>query len=202
MKYFLISCTALLLACGSYPKDHNLDKKVGDPIFITNPYFSDITKDYVYKAKIAFADKSFGGLFVVKKLGKDSHRIVFTTEMGNKILDFSFIENEFKVNFILKEMNKKIIVNLLKRDFYVLINENPNILNHYEKPGDTIYTETLIKNKTYFYLTADQQLHQILETHRAKEKADYRFLGIVDNHAREIIIRHKNIKLNINLKAI
>lgn len=202
MKYLLTSLIALLLACSSYPKKNNLERKIGVTSTISNHYFSDMAKDYVYKAKINFATKSFGGIFVIKKLGEEHHRVVFTTEMGNKIFDFSFIKNEFKINFILEEMNKKILINLLKRDFLVLTNENPKILNHYEKPGDTIFLETQIENKTYFYLTANQQLHQILETQGGKEKSDYIFTQVENNHAREINIRHKNIKLTIDLKAI
>jgi len=202
MKYLLTSITVLLFACASYPKKHNLERKIGVSPTISNPYFSDMAKDYIYKAKINFVEKSFGGLFVVKKLGEEHHRVVFTTEMGNKIFDFSFIKNEFKINFILKEINKKILINFLKRDFYVLINENPKILNQYEKTGDTIFMETQIKNNTYFYLTVGQQLHQILETRGNKEKSDYIFTEAENNHAKEIKIRHKNIKLNIDLKAI
>tara|TARA_R110002049_G_scaffold68305_2_gene177086 strand:- start:7460 stop:8068 length:609 start_codon:yes stop_codon:yes gene_type:complete len=202
MKYLLISLTVLLFACSSYPKKHNLERKIGVRPTISNLYFSDMAKDYIYKAKINFVEKSFGGIFVVKKLGDEHHRVVFTTEMGNKIFDFSFIKNEFKINFILKEINKKILINFLKRDFYVLINENPKILNQYEKTGDTIFMETQINNNTYFYLTADQQLHQILETRGNKEKSDYIFTEVENNHAKEIKIRHKNIKLTIDLKAI
>lgn len=202
MKYLLISLTVLLFACSSYPKKHNLERKIGVRPTISNLYFSDMAKDYIYKAKINFVEKSFGGIFVVKKLGEEHHRVVFTTEMGNKIFDFSFIKNEFKINFILKEINKKILINFLKRDFYVLINENPKILNQYEKTGDTIFMETQINNNTYFYLTADQQLHQILETRGNKEKSDYIFTEVENNHAKEIKIRHKNIKLTIDLKAI
>ncbi|MCK0145106.1 hypothetical protein MWU78_05555 [Arenibacter sp. F26102] len=202
MKYLLTSLIALLLACSSYPKKSNLERKIGTTSTISNPYFSDMAKDYVYKAKINFGTKSFGGIFAVKKLGEGHHRVVFTTEMGNKLFDFSFIKNEFKINFILDEMNKKILINLLKRDFHVLTNENPEILNHYDKPGDTIFLETRKENKTYFYLMADQQLHRILETRGGEEKSDYIFTQIEDNHAREINIRHNNIKLTIDLKAI
>ncbi len=202
MKYLLTSLIALLLACSSYPKKSNLERKIGTTSTISNPYFSDMAKDYVYKAKINFGTKSFGGIFAVKKLGEGYHRVVFTTEMGNKLFDFSFIKNEFKINFILDEMNKKILINLLKRDFHVLTNENPEILNHYDKLGDTIFLETRKENKTYFYLMADQQLHRILETRGGEEKSDYIFTQIEDNHAREINIRHNNIKLTIDLKAI
>ncbi|MEG3657146.1 hypothetical protein V5097_07010 [Arenibacter palladensis] len=202
MKYFLISLTLLLFACASFPKKNNLESISGHTPTVINPYFSDLAMDYIYKAKINFADKSFGGIFVIKKMGPEHHRVVFTTEMGNKLFDFSFIKNEFRINFIPNEMNKKILINLLKRDLFVLINENPKILNQYRKMGDSIFLETKLKNNTYFYLTADERLHKILKTKGSKDKSSYIFAEIENDHAREIKIRHKNIKLTIDLKAI
>lgn len=202
MKYLLISLTFLLFACASFPKKNNLERIKGDTPAVINPYFSDLSMDYIYKAKINFAEKSFGGIFVIKKLGPEHHRVVFTTEMGNKLFDFSFIKNEFRVNFILSEMNKKILINLLRKDLFVLTNENPIILHHYQKMGDSIFLMSKIKNYTYFYLTADERLHKILETKRGKDKLDYIFTEIENDHAKEIKIRHKNIKLTIDLKAI
>ena len=202
MKYFLTSLTLLVFACASFPKKNNLERSYGDIPTVINPYFSDLSKDYIYKAKINFAEKSFGGIFVVKKLGEEYYRVVFTTEMGNKIFDFTFIKNEFKINFILKEMNKKILVNFLRKDFYVLIHENPKVLDHYKNLGDTLFTETRIKNNTYFYLEEKQQLHKILTTQRGKEKSQYIFSEVEKNHVKQINIRHKDIKLSINLKAI
>jgi hypothetical protein len=202
MKYLLISITLLLFACASFPKKKNLERTVGDVPTIINPYFSNLSMDYIYKAKINFAEKSFGGIFVIKKLGPKHHRVVFTTEMGNKLFDFSFINNEFKINYILDELNRKILINLLKRDFFVLTNENPIILKHYQKTGNSIFLETKIHNKTYFYLTADDKLHKILETKGSKVKSDFIFTATENNHAKEIKIWHKNIKLTIDLKAI
>ena len=202
MKYLLISLALLLFACASFPKKNNLERIHGDAPTVINPYFSDLSKDYIYKAKINFAEKSFGGIFAIKKLGQEHYRVVFTTEMGNKLFDFSFFKNEFKINFILSEMNKKILINLLKKDLFVLTSENPNILNYYHKIGDSMFYETRIKNNTYFYLTVDERLHKILEIKGNKEKSNYIFTEIENDHAREIKIRHKNIKLTIDLKAI
>ena len=99
-------------------------------------------------------------------------------------------------------MDKKILINLLRRDFTVLINENPIILQQFQTLGDSIFFETRIMNNTYFYLTVDERLHKILETKGSKEKSDYIFTEIENDHAGEIKIRHKNIKLTIDLKAI
>lgn len=111
MKYLLISVFLILIvSCKSIPVIKGLEKESISET-IKNPYFSDINTDYVYKAKITAGKNNFGGLLIIKKIKEAHHRVVFTTEFGNKIFDFEFIENDFKVNSILKKLDKKIILN-------------------------------------------------------------------------------------------
>lgn len=202
MRYFLISFSALLMSCASYPKKNDLTTVENTPQGIINPYFSDMDRDYVYKAKIAFAKKTFGGLFVVKKLGEDHHRIVFTTEMGNKLLDFSFEGDRFKINYILEEMNRKMLINLLKKDFYVLIDERPPVLHQYTDQGGNALLETKLDKDSYFYSQHDQNLEKIIRTRKGRERTIYSFSRGDDHWAKQIIIEHTNIPLNIHLTSL
>ena len=89
MRYLLSSIVLILfISCASYPKKNGFKASEGQNF--ENPYFSDASKDYIYKANIEAFGNFFGGIFIVKKLGEDHHRIAFTTEMGNKIFDFTF----------------------------------------------------------------------------------------------------------------
>lgn len=200
MTLFLrISICLLIFGCASYPEQNNF-KSVDRISAFTNPYFSDLSKDYVYKANIEFYDHNFGGLFIVKKLGDQQHRIVFTTEMGNKIFDFSFNANDFKVNFILDELDKKMLINILKNDFKVLITENLKASNSFVNNEQTIH-EVDIDGKTYFYFYS-QSLNKIVNVPHRKAKVTFLFKDINDNIVERIQIMHSNIKLNINLKTI
>lgn len=200
MRYLLSSFCLLFIACGSYPKKHNFKNAETSNSSIQNSYFSDETKDYVYKANIDVYDNNFSGIFIVKKVGKSNHRIVFTTEMGNKIFDFSFVNNTFKVNFILEDMNKAILINILKKDFKALIQEELPVIKSYSTK-DTLVYETTLDNKTYFYFKT-QQLDKIVRVGSSKEKVAFLFSEINDTIANQIEIIHSNIKLNINLKSI
>ncbi|MGB5556311.1 MAG: hypothetical protein WBM83_16760, partial [Flavobacteriaceae bacterium] len=100
-------------------------------IGLLNPYFSNPAKDYVYKSKIDALGKTFGGLLIIKKLGEQHHTIAITTEMGNTLFDFEFQGKDFKINRIIPEMDKKLLINVLKRDFFALIQENPQHLTTY-----------------------------------------------------------------------
>ena len=200
MKLFLRTSICLLLFnCASYPVKNNF-KNTTIQTQISNPYFSNADRDYVYKANIAVYDNTFGGIFIVKKLGDQQHRVVFTTEMGTKLFDFSFHKDAFKVNYILDDLNKKILINILKKDFKVLITEHITALNTYTLDQESI-VRTKLNKKTYYYYK-DEHLNQIVRASHRKEKVRFSFTEINDNIAKRITIKHYNIKLEINLKSI
>jgi len=202
MRFLLISFILLLSACGSYPKKQNFEETVSSKkIQVINPYFSDSFKDYVYKADIKLFKNSFSGVFIVKKLGEQHHRIVFTTELGNKLFDFEFLNKNFKINHILPEMDKKVLKNVLKRDFLALIEEKPFLTKTYSK-GNFKMLETELLSKKHYYLFEDGILKKIVRANGGKEKTTFLFSVINDNIASDIAITHHNIKLKINLKKI
>tara|TARA_R110002049_G_scaffold115293_2_gene267181 strand:- start:303 stop:908 length:606 start_codon:yes stop_codon:yes gene_type:complete len=200
MRYLLSSFCLLFIACGSYPKKQNFQIKETQTHTILNSYFSNENKDYVYKANIAVYDNNFSGIFIVKKLGESNHRIVFTTEMGNKIFDFSFVDDIFKVNFIIEDMDKAILINILKKDFKALVQEKLTVIKSYTLQ-DTLVYETKVWNKKHYYFKT-QQLDKVTRVGNGKEKVAFLFSEINDTIANQIDIIHSNIKLSINLKSI
>ena len=201
MRYLLISIALLLVSCGTYPKRNNFKESFSATNTITNPYFADTAKDYVYKADINLYKKSFSGLFIVKKLGHEHHRLVFTTEMGNTIFDFSFEGKNFKINSILENMDKKMILNILQKDFKILLRENTLVKNTYSL-RDTVIFETGIDHEKYYYFNSGKRLRKIVFANNRKEKTAFIFSEIKEGFAKNIQILHKNIKLSITLKAI
>ena len=201
MRYLLISISVFLLSCGSYPKRHQFELSETTKDYSINPYFSDPAKDYVYKADISIFEKNFSGIFIVKKLGPDIHRVVFTTEMGNKIFDFSFLKNGFKVNYAVPDMNKKILIRILEKDFKALITENPLLKTSFKKNEETIL-ECVIGDSKHYYYSKEQRLYKIVRVARGKEKVEFKFSEIDGNKATNIQILHKKFDLKILLKAI
>lgn len=197
--FLLISICFFILSCGSYPKKNSfkLADNVGN---IINPYFENPNQDYVYKANIEVYNHYFGGILIVKKTGNQQHRAVFTTEMGNKLLDFSFNGDDFKVNYILDELNKKILINILKNDFKILITEHLPSEETYVLNDETI-NQTSINNKMYYYYQ-NPEIYKIARVKHGKEKVRFLFTEINDNIAQQIDITHLNIKLKITLKFL
>ncbi|MDB2606338.1 hypothetical protein N9Y48_01030 [Zobellia sp.] len=202
MRYLLSSLYFfLLIGCASYPVQNGFDSAANSLEETSNLYFSNTKKDYVYKAKIDAFNKSFGGIFIVKKLGEDHHRIAFTTEIGNTIFDFTFEGNDFKVNRILKELDKKVLITILKRDFKALIQEHSKVKNQFSLQNQTVLQTDILSKKHYFYYSKGQ-LQKILRVDNNKEKVAFSFTNIEQQFAKEIEIAHHNFKLHIALKAL
>jgi len=200
MRYLIISCLFFVISCAPYSKKNQLTEQTITKETVINPYFSDSSQDYVYKAHIEVYDNHFGGLLIIKKIESKNHRVVFTTEMGKKLFDFSITETDFKVNYILDELNKKLLVNLLKADFKALLQEENAISKSFTKDGLQIF-QTNISGKKHFYYVSEQ-LEKIIRTSHQKEKVHFFFSDISNTIANQIKIKHDNIKLEINLKSI
>ncbi len=198
-QFFLISICLLVFGCASFPVKNNF-QNIEYKSDIHNPYFSDLNQDYIYKANIEVYDNTFGGIFIVKKIGEEHHRIVFTTEMGNKLFDFSFNKDDFIVNYILDDLNKKILINILKRDFKVLITENFQTQETFALKKKII-KRTEFDKKTYYYFETPE-LSKIIRVNNRKEKVRFLFTEINGHIAQQIQILHLNFKLKIKLKSI
>ena len=201
MRYLLSSlCLFLLIGCASYPVQNGFEPKSDSPKKTSNPYFSNARKDYVYKAKIDAFNRSFGGIFIVKKLGAEHHRIAFTTEIGNTIFDFTFKGDDFRVNRILKDLDRKVLINILKRDFKALTQEHSPVKKNFVLNTENILQTDILSKKHYFYYN-DEQLNKIVRVDRNKEKVEFTFTNIDNQFAKQIEIAHHNFKLHIALKA-
>jgi hypothetical protein len=168
---------------------------------IVNPYFSDAGLDYVYKADIRFYGRHFSGLFIVKKIAENHHRLVFTTEMGNTLFDFSFNGMNFKVNNINERLDKKMVIALLRNDFQIMMTEHPPKMKTFALGSQHIF-ESNIDHRTLYYFYSEGQLKKIVRTKGRKEKVVIDFSEIIDGNAKIIQILHKNLQLFIHLKAL
>ncbi len=204
IKFILISLLILLglSSCTLSTTKDLVETNITKTIF-TNPYFSDTTKDYVYKANIEVYGKHLGGLMIIKKTANKHHRVVFATEFGSKILDMELINDTFKINFVLDELNKKIILNTLKKDFKILLQENHSIEKTYSNDGAIVYQSQVDKRTNFFFVNdCSRELKKIVNTSKTKEKVVVTFDTIEKSLAKEVSINHKNIKLKIELRHL
>ena len=169
--------------------------------YIENSYYSSLKADYVYKAKINVYGHKFGGILIIKKLGEEEHRVVFTTEFGNKLFDFSYQKNAFKKNFIIEDLDKKMIVNTLQKDFKILISEKIMVEEQYDLEDDIVFKTSDDKRSNFYFINKKTHtLVKIVNTSKSKQKMEVLYNKIIDGMANNIWINHHNIKLQIELK--
>ena len=204
MRYFQISILLLLFFSCSLPTTKGYLEKEVSKTNIENDYFSNEKTDYIYKAKIDIYNKNFGGILIIKKTGVEQHRIVFTTEFGNKIFDFQITKGVFKVNYILEELNKKVILNTLQDDFYILVKKIIKVDKQFDAGKEIAYRSHFDKDYDlyYFLLKEDQKLFKIVKTSKKKEKVIIVFLKTNNNIGTKIDIIHQNFRLKIHLNYI
>lgn len=202
IRLLAISLLAILLLTScSLKTTEGLRQIAFNKTEVENPYFSNAEIDYVYKAKIEVYGKNFGGILILKKLGPKNHRVVFTTEFGSKLFDFQFEGDTFIKNFIVEDLDKKFIVNILKDDFKLLVKEQAPVLAVYESENQKIYkTQDAERFSFYFFGNESEQLKKIINTSKTKEKVEIDFTSSEENIADSIAIKHNNIKLTIDLE--
>ena len=192
--------TVVLTSC-SLKTTEGLRQVPFTKIEVENPYFSNAEIDYVYKAKIEVYGKNFGGILIIKKIAAESHRVVFTTEFGSKLFDFQFEDDTFTKNFVVEELDKKFIINILKDDFKLLVNEKTKILEVYESENQRIYKTHNDERFNFYFINAGTgQLQKIVNTSKTKEKMEIDFTSSDGKIADTIAIKHSNIKLTIDLE--
>ncbi|KJD33760.1 hypothetical protein PW52_14160 [Tamlana sedimentorum] len=201
MRFLIISFCFVLVSCGSYSKKYELQSEPVVTKSIENKYFDSKVTDYVYKSNITVYGNNFGGLLIVKKLAENNHRMAFTTEFGNKIFDFSFVDDDFKINFILEDLNKKMLINILQEDFSTLIKSNLPVTAAFKKDNFNVLKSESTKTDLYYYFL-NSDLSKIEKVKHQKAKTIFLFSEIKNNIAQQIEIVHQSIKLHIKLNAL
>lgn len=202
MRFLIISILlATLCASCSLKTTGGLRAISSKESVVSNIYFSNAENDYVYKAKIDVYGRYFGGILILKKVDTNSHRVVFTTEFGTKLFDFLYEGDTFTKIFVIDDLDKKLIVNTLRKDFRILISESAEVDEKYVSETEIIYrTKDGSRYNFYFFDKANNRLERIIHSSKLKEKVEIVFASEAKSIAQKIGIHHSNIKLNIDLE--
>jgi len=203
IPFLLINCflAIVLVSCGSVTKNYT-PKKLDKTSFEV-PYFSEPKTDYVYKTNITVYGHEMSGIFIAKKINDTTHRVVFTTEFGNKLFDFEISDTTFKVNSIVSELDKKILINTLKEDFRLLLKKEYLLQEQFENESDNIYKSADGNRNNYLFVSKkEQKLEKLVRSSKTKEKITITFTLENDIFAKKVVILHQNIKLRIELNYL
>ncbi len=201
LSFLYSSLFLLLISCKTYQlKDvkpiSNFEKTV------ENLYFSS-KEDYVYKCQMDIYKNHVSGILIIKKISDDTHRVVMTSDFGNKMIDFEISENNFKLNYVLADLDKKMVINFLKNDFQEFLRQKYLVNESFENENSRIYLSKTKKKSYYLFFNKENSLlKQIIYTKSNKEKIDFSFDAKKPTFAEMILLDHKDFKINIKLFQI
>ena len=193
----LFLLTSLFVSCGSNPVKGLMPTAVANPVYEAT-YFSDTQTDYVYKTNISVYGNEMSGIFIAKRISQSAHRVVFTTEFGNKLLDFEISENDFKVNSIVEELDRKMLIETLVKDFRLLLRQKYTVAQQFDSADSVVLQANDGKDLNYLFVSkSDGKLTQIKHASKRKEKITLTFHSENNIFAQRITIQHHDIKLKI-----
>lgn len=175
--YLVISLSLLsLFACKSYQVDGELVSKDVEKTLVL-PYFNETGFEYLYSGKIEAYGNSLSGILVVKKISDSQKRVALLSDFGNTLMDFKIKNGVAEVNYILDDLNKKIIVKKLKKYFELLVNSNYQVEAIYKKDGNNIYTSEIQSKRVKLHENASSAIQQVKQVSRLKEKVEIEYFS-------------------------
>ncbi len=203
LQYDLLSIMVFfcLSSCAPYQLK-SLTKTTTHPDTFINPYFSDPDQDYLYKARIEAFGNFFGGILVVKKQ-PDHHRVVFTTEFGAKLFDFEMGDESFKVNYAVEVLDRKVVINNLRKSFELLLRNEFPVTKCWAGDGGNVYLSK--RGKTRYYGVCEEASGRLVSLWHygwARKKVVYSFSESRATYAKNIRIEHQRVPLKIELAGL
>jgi len=191
----------LFFSCKSFKlqdvKSSNSDKSVFENLYFTS------NEDYIYKCGIDIYTHHLSGILIIKKTAKNTHRIVMTTDFSNKLIDFEITDNQFKINYIVPDMDKKIVKNFLKKDFSILMKKDFPVSETFTNENQQIYLSRQGKQSFYCFVNnKNLLLEKMIFTENDYQKINFIYQTKTPIFADEIIIKHVDYKINITLQKL
>ncbi len=169
---------------------------------VENLYFSS-REDYVYKCQMDIYKNHVSGILIIKKLNEKTHRVVLTSDFGNTMIDFEISGNDFKLNYVLPDLDKKIVINFLKNDFLQLLKRKYPVSESFENENFNVYLSKTGKDVHYLFFNKENGLlKQIIYTKNKKEKIDFTFEAKKHIFADSLSLEHKDFNIQIKLFQI
>lgn len=203
MKYLLFSILTLMLAsCSSYYK--NLQPVMADTICIDRIKPDQVATAW-FDAGVDVIGKHLSGLLLIKEMPDRSVRVVFTNETGLTFFDFEFEqEGTFHVKRIINQLDKKPVIETLRKDFYLLLGfPFRQELKAWLWEDERYFGITKQGERLYFTTTTDCSTLGALEAgSKLKRKVSITLEGNDTARPEKIVIKHFTFNMTITLKKI
>ena len=161
-------------------------------------------KTALYNSSIDIGEKHFSGLFYFKTFSDSSYRIVFLSQFGLNLLDLKYKNNDFTVVNCQEFLEKKVVLNTLKKNLKLLL----DVPHNYKKKvyKNTENKSTLVKLKkrfenNYFFYSKNGKIETIIQTNKLKH-IELNVKKYQKNIPKNIEITNKRINLKMKFNLI
>ena len=169
------------------------------------PVYQPAIQNAQYSAQIDFFKKHFSGIFLFKTLNDTSQRVVFMSETGFKFFDFEYGPHHFAVQYIIPGLNKKVIINILRRDIGYLVQPPSENSARQQTKTDTYTLFKFPHGKDADYYYADTKCEQLQKIEAGSDRRKHITIdltGRINANPEMINLSDKHVKLTIFLRQI
>ncbi len=200
--YFLFISLLLTITACSSAYDHLRKSEV---VLCPVSTFKPVIPYALYATSVDVLNKHLSGLLAVKSVPDSSIYTVFQSEMGLTYFEFEWERNgTFHARNVINKMNKKSVINALRKDFELMLMNNldtSNVTTFYDQ--QELYTRYQ-KGSGFVYRVTDSTCTSLKRMESASKRKTivemnmFNTSGIPDS----VFISHKNFKFNISLRKI
>jgi hypothetical protein len=159
-----------------------------------------------YNASVDVVGNHISGLLLFKSMPDSSVRIVFTNEVGLTFFDFEYTkQGKFTVHQVIEKLNKKAVINLLRKDFELImmrdVGEKP--LKSFSRNTEILYAVRGKKETDYFITDKDcASLLRIEKNSKRKKKTEVRLIGAHHQAPDSVFLKHFTFAMQLRLKKL
>ena len=170
-------------------------------------WFKSDNDHFLFHSGIDVFQNHFTGLMIIKPLPGDHYRVVFINELGIKIFDMEFFGNGgYKLHYCLEYLNKKFIINTLKNDISLMLNNQTGIpLKEMQNcEAGTRVSKIRDENGVKYFLIRDRngRIEEIFQRGGLRKSVNISFFSTTGIELDSVRISHQHIKLDIHLSKI
>jgi len=195
----------VLISCGMpLGKMRTIPDQVNIPV---KPIFKSDANELIYDMNLRFMKNYNSGILAIVRdsIIHENYRAVFLAKAGLKLFDFSFSPSSLKINYIIPQLDKKLIKDILEKDLRMLIDplENQHI-GFYQstKSGALIWKS---KTKTDFYHAFLSKEGVIYRLDKGTDRRSHVHMELeydLEGFPVEVLIQHKKIPFIIRLTKL
>lgn len=130
-----------------------------DRVVITEKSFPAVlteNKASKYKASIDVLKNHLTGIIIVKKTDSLTTHIIFVTEIGMKMFDFEWKNNEMNAPYVFEPLNKESLIKSLKIGFKQML-----LLDVFDRPAGLLSNKNI---KSYYDIEGEKHRYIIADT--------------------------------------